>query len=105
MSNLSLKQNLTQEQLSILSSELEHRRKSKLITFLLWFFLGMFGVHRFYLGDFGLGIALLLLGWLTFGIWNLIDGIYCLVKRVDEMNSMLERKLIHDIAAERQHSY
>jgi TM2 domain-containing membrane protein YozV len=60
--------------------------KSKVVTFLLWFFLGVFGAHRFYLGDIGLGIAMLLLGWLTFGIWPFIDGIYCLVKRVDVVN-------------------
>lgn len=31
--------------------------KSKAITLLLCFFLGGFGVHRFYLRDYGLGVA------------------------------------------------
>lgn len=48
--------------------------KSRLTTTLLAFFLGEFGVHRFYLGKIGTGIAMLL----TFGglgIWALIDFI------------------------------
>ncbi len=33
-----------------------------LVAYLLWFFLGQLGVHRFYLGRIGSGIAQLLLG-------------------------------------------
>ena len=42
-------------------------------TVLLSVFLGGLGIDRFYIGDVGLGIAKLLLGWLTLGIWPLID--------------------------------
>ena len=49
--------------------------KSRLAVTLLAWFLGAFGVHRFYLGKIGTGIAMLLtLGGL--GIWTLIDFIY-----------------------------
>ncbi len=41
--------------------------------FLISLFLGGFGVDRFMLGKIGSGIAKLLLGWLTLGIWYLID--------------------------------
>jgi len=49
--------------------------KSRLVAFLLSFFLGAFAVDRFYLGNIGLGVAKLLLGWLTLGIWHVIDWI------------------------------
>lgn len=43
-------------------------------TVLLCFFLGVFGIHRFYVGKIGTGILMLLtLGGL--GIWSLIDFI------------------------------
>jgi len=49
--------------------------KSRLVATLLSFFLGGLGVDRFYLGNIGMGVAKLLLGWLTFGIWPLVDFI------------------------------
>ena len=43
-------------------------------TLLLCFFLGIFGIHRFYVGKIGTGILMLLtLGGL--GIWSLVDFI------------------------------
>lgn len=36
-------------------------------------FLGWLGVDRMITGRVGLGIAKLLLGWLTFGIWFIVD--------------------------------
>ncbi len=36
--------------------------KNILVAYLLWFFLGQLGVHRFYLGRIGSGIVQLLLG-------------------------------------------
>jgi TM2 domain-containing membrane protein YozV len=49
--------------------------KSRTVASLLSFFLGGFGVDRFYLGNIGMGVAKLLLGWATAGIWPLIDFI------------------------------
>lgn len=53
--------------------------KSRTVASVLGFFLGGFGIDRFYLGNVGLGVAKLLVGWLTFGIWPLIDWIIILV--------------------------
>lgn len=65
------------------------RRKSTAVAYLLWFFLGGFGAHRFYLGRVGSGamqLALLLLGGLlsivlvgfallaALGIWWIVDA-------------------------------
>jgi len=46
--------------------------KSKAATYFLWFFLGFFSAHRFYLGKIGSGILYLLTGQL-FGIGWIID--------------------------------
>lgn len=48
-------------------------------------FLGGFGVDRFMLGDTGLGIAKLLLGAATCGIWPLVD-IFITYKRAKDLN-------------------
>ncbi len=48
-------------------------------------FLGNFGVDRFYIGDTKMGILKLLLGWLTLGIFSLIDIYFC-YKKVTQMN-------------------
>ncbi|HWL59924.1 MAG TPA: TM2 domain-containing protein [Microbacteriaceae bacterium] len=53
--------------------------KSRAVAAILGFFLGVLGIDRFYLGNIGLGIAKLLVGWATAGIWPLIDWIYILV--------------------------
>lgn len=58
--------------------------KNKVVAGLLSIFLGTFGIGRFYLGYTGLGIAMLLLSWLTFGIWPLIDGILILLGKVTD---------------------
>lgn len=52
--------------------------KSRTVASILGFFLGGLGVDRFYLGNIGMGVAKLLVGWLTLGIWPLIDWIVIL---------------------------
>ena len=48
-------------------------------------FLGGLGVDRFLIGDVGLGVCKLLFGWLTFGIWPLVD-IFFSYKKAKEKN-------------------
>jgi TM2 domain-containing membrane protein YozV len=65
-------------------------QKSRLVAGLLGIFLGGLGVHRFYLGDIGIGLAQLLIslvgGSLTCGIlaipvvlWGITEGVLILV--------------------------
>lgn len=54
----------------------ENARRKGLVAWLLWLFLGAFGAHRFYFGHTNYAVAMLLLGWLTLGIWPLVDGLF-----------------------------
>lgn len=68
--------------------------KSKVCAGLLGIFLGCFGVHNFYLGFTGKGVAQLLLtliGWILCfsgpaiaSIWGLIEGIMILAGSIDK---------------------
>ena len=65
--------------------------KDKIAAVLFAFFLGTFGIHRFYLGKTGSGIVMLLLtctivGLLITGVWALIDAIRYLVMDNDEFH-------------------
>ena len=69
----------------------ESSEKKRLVAFLLCFFLGCLGVHRFYVGKIGTGVAqILTLGGL--GIWALIDliMIICGAFKDSEGNAITE---------------
>lgn len=59
--------------------------KKPMTTLILSIFLGGIGVDRFYIGDIGVGIAKLLFGWITCGIWPLVD-IFMSYKKTKEKN-------------------
>lgn len=69
--------------------------KSRTAAYLLWFFLGMFSAHRFYLGKIGTGILYLLTGQLL-GIGWVID-LFLIGGMVDRYN--LEQKLLTNMGA------
>lgn len=73
--------------------EYESNRKKGIIAWLLWLFLGVIGGHRFYLGNTGYAIAMLLLGWATIGIWPLLDGIICINRNLRSQNQALWNRL------------
>ena len=75
----------------------EAHRKSAGATYLLWFFLGLLGAHRFYLGRTGSGIAQLLLclsvvGIIPLAFWWLIDA-FLIPDMVRDENLETIRKL------------
>ncbi|GED67144.1 hypothetical protein BRE01_08460 [Brevibacillus reuszeri] len=95
MSSLIQKQGLTSEELQMLNSEMMKKHKSTGITWLLWFFTGGVGGHRFYLGRTGTAVAMLLtLGGL--GIWSFID-LFLINSMVKETNEKIENDIIAEI--------
>ncbi|TBL70544.1 TM2 domain-containing protein [Paenibacillus thalictri] len=107
MDNLVARQGLTTDQQLMVNSEFEKKKKSKPIAFVLWFFLGGLGIHRFYLGDIGYAIGLivvLIISWLTFfilfflpiGIWLLVE-LFLISGRVDKINNNIELSIVNQI--------
>lgn len=81
-------------------------RKSALLAYILWFFLGWFGLHRMYLGRIGSGVAMLLLqgvSWLThfiligylgfaiLALWWLIDAVLIPGMTRDHNNRLIDQ--------------
>lgn len=62
--------------------------KSYMVTVLLCLFLGVFGVHRFYVGKIGTGILMLLTAG-GLGIWTLIDFIIIVCARFRDKEGFL----------------
>lgn len=63
--------------------------KSVGLAYVLWLFLGLIGVHHFYIGKVGRGIGYLLtLGWFTIGWW--VD-LFTLASQVRRRN--MERRM------------
>jgi TM2 domain-containing membrane protein YozV len=60
--------------------------KSKGIAYLLWFFLGVFGVHKFYLDKIAVGIIYFLTGGLFLIGW--IYDLFTLGSQVDVYNAL-----------------
>ncbi|MBP1971377.1 hypothetical protein J2Z83_003516 [Virgibacillus natechei] len=95
MDNLVLKRDLNAEQLSMVDAEVERRGKNKAIMYVLWFFTGGIGGHRYYLGDIGYAIGMTLtLG--GFGLWTLID-LFIIGKRLETKTALLEREVIEKV--------
>ena len=66
----------------LVEQKVANARKSTGAAYVIWFFLGMLGGHRFYLGRNGSACVMLvfwLIGWVTFFIPWIVTGIWCLV--------------------------
>ena len=73
------------------AEEIDISPKSRLAVTLLAWFLGGFGVHRFYLGKIGTGILMIItLGGL--GIWSLIDFIIAVTGNMRDKEGRLIKK-------------
>lgn len=68
--------------------------KSKLVAYLLWFFFGLIGMHKFYLGKIGMGLLYLFTAGL-FGVGWFID-LFTLGGQVDIHNAIRIGKNVHN---------
>ncbi|MCD7130284.1 NINE protein [Limosilactobacillus agrestis] len=76
------KSKLTDKELLIFNQEVADRKKNPVIAYLLWWFTGFMGGHRYYFGKYGSAIAMTLIFWLLvwlFGLGLIITGIWALV--------------------------
>lgn len=88
---------------SRLQSDIIYEEKNLVLAYALWFFFGMFGAHRFYLGKIKTGLVYLivmLLGWallgipyIILGIWWIIDIYYTNKYVVEHNHEMKVKKL------------
>ncbi len=100
MSSILHKQDLTTGELQLLASEMSKKQKSSGTTWLLWFFTGVLGGHRFYLGKTGTAVGMLVtLGGL--GIWVLVD-LFLLSGMIRNTNEKIENEIISEIRMVRQ---
>lgn len=99
--NWQRKSQLDTRELMLLESEVRAYGKDMTVAYILWFFLGVFGAHRFYMGKTGSAIAQLILT-LTFvgsfitAIWWFVDA-FLLHTMVKERNDYVESSIIDQI--------
>ena len=83
------------EERVIFNREMNYKKKSKGIAYLIWLFFGIFGGHRYYMGDIRIGIAMTLTGG-GGGLWFLLD-IFFIGKRIESKNVDLKLKQEQEI--------
>ena len=75
----------------------EANKKTALVAYLLWFFLGLFGGHNFYLGRTGVAVTQLILSLIFIGMvitifWVLVDA-FLIPGWVRRQNNLLATQL------------
>ncbi|MNO27384.1 TM2 domain protein [compost metagenome] len=98
---MSRKSQLDSRELLLLESEVKNQGKNMVIAYVLWYFLGLFGGHRFYMGKTGSAVAQLILsltaiGMLVTFVWWIVDA-FLTHTWVKEHNLVLENRLIDQI--------
>ena len=97
-----LQRQLPTSESSTFAYKFERRKKSVTIAFLLTFFLGGFGAHKFYFNEIGAGVGYLLFCW-TFipSIIALIE-LFFLSKKVDDFNYQIAQEILKELVVLRK---
>jgi len=77
--NQYLRSQLTNEELLVVNSEIDRRKKSTAAAYLLCIFLGTLGAHRYYMNKTGSAIAMTLITVLTLGLGTIITAVWAIV--------------------------
>ncbi len=103
--NLQRKSQLDARELMLLEAEVKTYGKNMVVAYVLWYFLGIFGAHRFYMGKTGSAIAQLILsitivGTIVTSIWWIVDA-FLLHTWVKERNAYVESNIIDQILVQK----
>lgn len=87
------------------------QKKSTGIAYVLWFFLGGFGAHRFYFGKTASAVGMLaltlLVSWWMFGIptliWLIVDA-FLIPKMLKEDEEKIRREAMAEVGLSKAHS-
>ena len=99
--NVALKSQLDARELLLLEQEVKNQGKNMVVAYVLWYFRGIVGGHRFYLGKKGSAIAqliltLTLIGAVITAIWWLVDA-FLVHTWVKDHNRDVEGKVLEQI--------
>lgn len=101
--NIMRKSQLDTRELLLLDSEVKIQSKNMVVAYILWYFLGVVGGHRFYMGKTGTAIVQLILsitviGLIVTSIWWIVDA-FLVHTWVKEHNESIESRMIDQILA------
>ena len=101
------KSQLDTRELLLLESEVKSQGKNMIVAYILWYFLGVVGGHRFYMGKIGTAVTQLATPtpmWLIVtGIWWIVDA-FLVHTWVKQHNAEVENRVIDRIFYDRGRS-
>jgi len=103
--NIAAKSQLDARELLLLEQEVKNHGKNMVVAYILWYFLGVFGGHRFYMKQTGTAVAQLILTLTVIGafvtfIWWVIDA-FLLHTWVKDHNRDVESHIMNQILSQR----
>ncbi|RXZ84919.1 TM2 domain-containing protein [Paenibacillaceae bacterium] len=103
--HIAQKSQLETRELLLLEQEVKNHGKNMVVAYILWYFLGLFGAHNFYMQRNGVAVAQLVLTITIIGlfvnvIWLIVDA-FLLHQWVKDHNQHLEARIIDQMLSNR----